>query len=167
MVLPLLSDHRVKSAFIFQIRLPEPSLEGRTNMTKPTPDWSIPENLAELLDADEDGIWEDDSWDPILLSVMKDTVYRGRPIPLAWQIEFEPAGPGFEAANEKLAALGVDPDGYGWATLIQLVAEKYHPEMAKELQFGDTEESACVVWVESEDMCRQLIQMTWRLINAE
>jgi hypothetical protein len=98
---------------------------------------------------------------------MKDTVYRGRPIPLAWQIEFEPAGSGFEAANEKLAALGVDPDGYGWATLIQRVAEKYYPEMAKELQFGDTEGSACVVWVESEDMSRQLIQMTWRLINAE
>lgn len=135
-------------------------------MTKSTPDWSIPENLAELLDADEDGIWENDSWDPILLSVMKDTMYRGLPIPLAWQIEFDPTGPGFKAANEKLATLGMDPDGYGWATLIQCIAEEYHPEMAKELQFGDTEESACVVWVESEDMCRQLIQMAWRLINA-
>jgi hypothetical protein len=126
-------------------------------MTKPTPDWSIPENIAELLDADEGGIWEDDSWYPILLSMMKDTMYRGRPILLAWQIEFEPANPGFEEANEKLAALGMDTDGYGWAKLIQRAAEKYLPEMAMELQFGDTEESACVVWVESEDMCRQLI----------
>lgn len=51
--------------------------------------------------------------------------------------------------------------------MIKNVAEKYHPDIAKELQFGDTEESTCVVWVESEDACRQLIQMTWTLINVE
>jgi hypothetical protein len=38
---------------------------------------------------------------------------------LAWQIEFEPVGPTFEVANEKLSTLGLDPDGYGWATLIK------------------------------------------------
>ena len=58
---------------------------------------------------------------------MKGTVYRGRAIPLAWQIEFEPVGPAFEVANEKLSTLGLDPDGYGWATLIKGVADKYHP----------------------------------------
>jgi len=135
-------------------------------MKTPQPEWSIPENLLELVDGDEGGIWEDDSWDPILLTVMKGTVYRGRPIPLAWQIEFEPVGPRFEVANEKLMTLGLDPDGYGWATLIKNVAEKYHPDLAKELQF-DEELAACVVWVESEDACRQLIQMTWTLINVE
>jgi hypothetical protein len=131
------------------------------------PEWSIPENLLELVDGDEGGIWEGDSWDPILLTVMKGTVYRGRAIPLAWQIEFEPVGPNFEVANERLRTLGLDPDGYGWATLIKGVADKYHPDIAKELQFGDTEQTTCVVWVESENTCRKLIQMTWALINAE
>ena len=59
----------------------------------------------ELVDADEGGIWEDDSWDPILLTVMKGTVYRGRHIP----VEFEPVGPGFEVANDKLRKLGLEP----------------------------------------------------------
>jgi hypothetical protein len=40
------------------------------------------------------------------------------------------------------------------------------PTLPKELQF-DEELAACVVWVESEDACRQLIQMTWTLINVE
>ena len=105
-------------------------------MKTPQPEWNIPENLLELVDGDEGGIWEDDSWDPILLTVMKGTVYRGRTIPLAWQIEFEPVGPAFEVANAKLSTLGLDPDGYGWATLIKGVADKYHPDLAKELQFG-------------------------------
>jgi Immunity protein 51 len=135
-------------------------------MNAPQPEWNIPENLLELVDADEGGIWEDDSWDPILLTVMKGTVYRGRHIPVAWQIEFEPVGPGFQVANDKLRKLGLEPDGYGWAALIRNVAEKYHPDLAKELRF-DEELAACVVWVESEAACRQLIQMTWALINNE
>lgn len=130
------------------------------------PEWSIPDNLLQLVDDDEGGIWEDNTWDPILLTVQKHIIYHGRPIPLAWQIEFEPFGPGFEAANETLRGLGLDADGYGWATLIKFVAEKSHPDIAKELQFGDTEASTCVVWVESEAACHQLIEMTWALIHA-
>jgi hypothetical protein len=111
----------------------------------PQPEWSIPENLLELVHGDEGGIWEDDSWDPILLTVMTGTVYKGRDIPLAWQIEFEPVGPRFEAANKKLMTLGLDPDGYGWATLIKNVAEKYHPDVAKELQFDEELSRVCGV----------------------
>jgi hypothetical protein len=39
-------------------------------MTKPTPDWSIPENLAELLDADEDGIWSREELAALVQSVL-------------------------------------------------------------------------------------------------
>jgi hypothetical protein len=69
------------------------------------PEWSVPENLPELIN-NEDGMWEDDRWDPILLTVMKGTVYNGRDIPLTWQIEFEPVGPRFQLANEKLDQTG-------------------------------------------------------------
>jgi hypothetical protein len=64
-----------------------------------TPKWNIPENLQALIDADGsdgDGLWEDDSWDPIQLTVMAGTSYGGRDIPLSWQIEFQPADVGLE-----------------------------------------------------------------------
>jgi len=130
------------------------------------PDWTIPNNLQELIDSDEGGMWEDTRWDPVLLTVMGGTSYGGRDIPLAWQIEFQPDGDQFTTTNAKIVALGLKPDGYGWATLIRSVFTKYHPEAAEELQFGDTEVATCLVWVESEATCRLLMQVVWSLIHG-
>jgi hypothetical protein len=130
------------------------------------PEWIIPQNLQELLDSDEGGIWEDDRWSPILLTAMKDTLYGGREIPLAWQIEFQPHDDVFEAANSKIQNLGVEPDGYGWSNVLQSVIAEHHPEIVDDLHFGDTETGTCVVWVESEDVCRLLIQVAWSLIHG-
>jgi hypothetical protein len=136
-------------------------------MPPPFPAWSIPHNLSELIDADGHGIWDDEAtFAPITLSVMKDVVFGGRPIELSWQIEFEPDGDQFDVGNERLEGLGLDADGYGWATLIQSVIRKYHPAIADELQFGDTEEATCVVWVESENTCRTLTEVVWNLIHS-
>lgn len=126
------------------------------------PDWSIPKNIAEIVADDE--MWEDDRWSPLLLTVIGGTSYKGRDIPLSWQIEFEPSDETFDSANEKIEALGVEPDGYGWANVIASVVAKYHPELTDELQFGDTEEEACVVWVESEDTCKTLMNVIWSLV---
>ncbi len=132
-----------------------------------TPKWDVPKNLDELLDADDGGMWEDDRWAPILLTVMKGTSYDGRDIPLSWQIEFQPDDEAFEAANEKIEALGADPDGYGWANVLATVVGEHHPEIADQLHFGDTESETCVVWVESEETCRLLIQVAWALIHGQ
>jgi hypothetical protein len=132
-------------------------------MNSNIPVWDIPDNLAELVAENE--AWEDESWAPILLTVMGGTSYQGRDIPLSWQIEFEPSDEEFEAANEKIESLGATPDGYGWANVIQSVVAKHHPEMVDELHLGDTDESACVIWVESEPTCKVLIQVAWGLIN--
>ncbi len=129
-----------------------------------TPIWEIPKNIEEIIAAEE--MWEDNHWHPILLTIIGGTTYKGREIPLSWQIEFEPSNDEFEAANQKISALGVEPDGYGWANVISSVIAKYHPEILEELQFGDTEESACVVWVESESSCKTLTQVAWNLIHA-
>jgi hypothetical protein len=110
-------------------------------------------------------MWSDDQWAPILLTVMKDTSYGGRDIPLAWQIEFQPHGKKFEAANQIIEKLGVDPDGYGWANALNSVIAENHPEITDELHFGDTETATCVVWVESEDTCRLLMTVAWSLIH--
>jgi hypothetical protein len=105
-------------------------------------------------------------WTPIELSVMAGTEYAGREISMTWQIEFEPNGPGFEEPNTKLSKMGLDPDGYGWSALIASVMKKYHPDVADELQYGDTEQSACVIWVESEETCRRLVEVALTLIHA-
>jgi len=127
------------------------------------PDWKIPEDIAEIVAEQE--MWEDDRWSPILLTAIGGTIYKGRDIPLSWQIEFEPSDESFEASNAKIEALGVEPDGYGWANVINSVVSKHHPELAAELHFGDTDENACVVWVESESSCKLLLEVVWALIH--
>ncbi|MTW11770.1 hypothetical protein GM658_14285 [Pseudoduganella eburnea] len=126
-------------------------------------DWAIPKNISEIVAAEE--MWEDERWSPLLLTVIGGTSYKGRDIPLSWQIEFEPSDELFDEANQKIEALGVEPDGYGWANVIASVVAKYHPELADELQFGDTEEDACVVWVESEESCQTLMYVIWSLVH--
>jgi hypothetical protein len=127
------------------------------------PDWVIPQDIVDIVTINE--MWEDDRWSPILLTVIGGTKYKGRDIPLAWQIEFEPSDPFFDAANRKIEALGVEPDGYGWVSVINSVVGNYHPELINELQFGDTEEETCVVWVESEGACRRLMNIVWSLVH--
>ena len=103
------------------------------------PEWNIPGNLQELIDADSpdgDGMWADDSWDPILLTVGAGTSLAGRAIPLYWQMEFEPGDEGLKIANKRLQDLGLEPDGYGWAKLIEGVFAKDHPELVDQLHFG-------------------------------
>ena len=136
-------------------------------MSSPIPAWKIPSNLEELIDSDDGGIWDDaETFAPMTLSVMKDTVYDGREIPLAWQIEFEPESEECEATNQRIQAMGIEPDGYGWATLINSVVRKYHSDIAEELNFGDTESATLVVWVESEQTCRIVTEVIWNLIFA-
>ena len=132
------------------------------------PIWNIPDNLQDLINTDSpdgDGVWEDDSWDPIRLTVMAGTSYRGRSIPLAWQIEFEPSDERLAAASRKIEALNLAPDGYGWAEAIQATFAAEHPELVEGLHFGDTEIDVCVVWVESEGVCKALMEAVWSLIT--
>ena len=43
---------------------------------------------------------------------------------------------------------------------------KYHSDLADELHHGDTETSACVIWVESEATCRQVVELIWTMIHG-
>lgn len=128
------------------------------------PDWNIPSNVSELARADEGGIWETEQFSPLRLSVMVGTSYGGRDIPLAWQIEFEPDSEAFEAANRKIEGLGLHADGYGWSTLLRTIFEQHFPDEVDALEFGDTEEAACVVWVESESLCKRLVEVVWSVV---
>ncbi len=134
-------------------------------MKQKPPNWEIPKNLEALVE-DGDGMWEDDRWEPILLTVMSGTSYGSRDIPLAWQIEFDPYDDRLEAASEKLEASGVEPDGDGWAEFIVQRFTTRYPKLAAELH-SDSESSICVLWVESEKTCKKLTELLWALIDSE
>jgi hypothetical protein len=130
------------------------------------PLWKPPKNIAKALE-DGDGSWEDERWSPILLTAMSGTEYNGREIPVAWQIEFDPSEGEFEAANAKLEDMDLEPDGYGWGEYIQRTIRKANPALAKRLHTTDCETDTCVIWVESEEDCRELLEATWKLIFKE
>jgi hypothetical protein len=127
------------------------------------PRWKPPKDIAKALE-DGDGFWEDERWSPILLTAMSGTELNGREIPIAWQIEFDPSGDEFEAANAKLEKVGIEPDGYGWGEYIRQRIRKANPVLAKRLHLADCETDTCVIWVESEDDCRILLETTWGLV---
>ena len=127
------------------------------------PKWNPPSDIAELLEAG-DGNWEDDRWSPIAVSAMSGTEYKGREIPIAWEIEFDPSEEEFESANAKLEQREIDPDGYAWGELIFKAIRKADPTLAKRLHTTDCETETCVIWVESSDDCRLLLEATWKLV---
>ncbi len=127
------------------------------------PEWKTPQNLEAALE-EGDGSWEDDRWAPIRLSAMSGREYEGREIPVAWQIEFDPADEEFEAANARLEAKEIEPDGYGWGEQIQKAIAKTDKALAKRLHTTDCESDTCVIWVESEADCRTLAETAWKLI---
>jgi len=137
--------------------------KGNRKTEKPKmPRWRSPKNIAKELEAG-DGVWEDQRWSPVLLTAITGTEYEGREIPVAWQIEFDPSDEALGTANTKLSANGVTPDGYGWGEFIQKTIRKANPALAKRLHNSDCELATCVIWVESEDDCRTVLEATWRI----
>lgn len=95
---------------------------------------------------------------------MSGTELGGREIPIAWQIEFDVSGEYVEAANGKLDAMGIEPHGYGWGEFITTKLRQVDRDLAGRLHLADCETDTCVIWVESEQDCRVLIEATWRLL---
>ncbi len=128
------------------------------------PTWKVPRNLDKALD-DGDGMWEDDRWSPVLLTAMSGTELNGREIPIAWQIEFDPSDEALEPANARLEDRGMEPDGYGWGKYIQKMVRKNDAGLAKRLHLTDCESDTCVIWVESDQDCRVLLEAVWKSIH--
>lgn len=53
------------------------------------PKWKAGKDVRKCVTASR-GTWEDERYDPILLTVSVGVEYQGREIPLMWQIEFDP-----------------------------------------------------------------------------
>ena len=130
------------------------------------PAWNPPNNIAKGIE-DNDGLWEDQRWSPILVTAMSGTEFNGRDIPVAWQIEFDPSGAEFEAAKAKLEEIEIETDGYGWGEYIQNSIQKANPALAKRLHTSDCETDTCVIWVETADDAVALLEATWTLVFDE
>jgi hypothetical protein len=127
------------------------------------PAWRIPVDLRAILDAEEQ--WEDPRWDPLTLTVIAGTAYRGRPIPMSWEVTFSPADDFFDELNAVLEAAGIDADGYGWLHVIESYLAQSTPDLLKVLYSDDTEQATCVIWVETEADCRNLIETIWTIMH--
>ena len=125
------------------------------------PTWKIPENVEEFLQ-DEDGIWEDDRWSPLLLMAVTHVENEAKAIPVAWELHFEPAEDYFAAANDRLMDLDFRPDGHGWGEFIMQAIRKSDPKLAKKLHL-DCDPSECMIWVECKEDFRKLVESTWHL----
>jgi hypothetical protein len=128
-----------------------------------SPEWSMPKNLKQLVE-ENDGMWDDYRWKPILLWVMSNDSSRGRKAPLTWQLQFEPYHKRFKAAARKIKARGVEPQGDAWANFIQWEFAKRYPDLAGEVE-SDSEMSTCVLCVQSESTCKLLLELIWSLTS--
>lgn len=85
---------------------------------------------------------------------------------LAWQIEFEPDDVAGSAGAALIDSNGVEPDGDEWANLVIDQVAQRHPELTGALR-SDSEQSTCVIWVETEDACRKTLAIVQQLAKEE
>ena len=128
------------------------------DQVKTLPSWLMPGDLAEIIE--EDGEWEDPSWDPLLLTVVGDTRHEGRLIKRAWQLSLWPGDVFFTPFNAALKAKGGKADGHAWSDVIIEDIGRRAPDLASRLH-DDSDTATCVIWVESEADGRAMMELAW------
>ena len=126
------------------------------------PAWVMPTDLATIVA--EDGEWEDPSWDPLLLTVVGNTRFEGRLIPLAWQLSLWPDDLFCTTLNAAMRAKGESPDGHAWSAVIQAELATDTPALADRVH-DDSDASTCVLWVESEADGKAMIEHAWLCVH--
>ncbi len=111
-------------------------------------DFTIPENLMEILGEEE--YWEDESFDPILITV-EETEYDGMEM-ISYTAEFE--------VLDKYE----DIDGDEWEELIRIYIDEKAPDLL-EIVMGDSESATCVIWTNNELDFRKILGLMIELIE--
>ena len=120
-------------------------------------EWSAPANINDLLSSDPDQTWMDDQFEPVIITAMGGTLFGAREVPILWQIEFEPADIEGASGEERIADLGLEPDGYGWTSLILRDLAQRHPACVPFVK-GDEEAVTCVICTEHADVFERLVE---------
>ncbi len=135
--------------------------ESKAEMTTP-PVLQFPENLLALV-AEQDGQWDTEEYEPFIVSVLTGTEYGGHEIPIAWQLEFDPADAESAEVMEILEENDLQPNGDGWASVILAILAARSSEFA-EFAHSDSEDAACVLWTDREDVFQALFSVAWEAV---
>ena len=120
----------------------------------------IPDSINQILE--DEGIWEDESFDPIIVTVME-SVYKGKDV-IGFQMEF-PAWEKLGKINQLLEVKEKRLDGYEWENLIR----KYIKIKGSKLEaaiHGDSEGETCVLWTETKGEFEAMMKLIFELIDA-
>jgi Immunity protein 51 len=126
---------------------------------KKVEDLVFPKNLAVIMD--QDGIWGDDSFEPIKVIVIEAEIEEEDI--MCYQMEIV-AGAAFEEIEAVMEANGVDADGYGWEDMIREYIHHIDPILENKLE-SDSETATCVLWVPDEASFRKLLGHTLDLTD--
>lgn len=119
----------------------------------------FPDNLAEIIE--EDGIWEDDSFEPFLITAVE-AEFKGHDV-ISYQVEFSPELD-LEEQNEILRKYNFETDGYAWEGLIREYVEIKEPAFQKMI-IGDSESDTCVLWTANQYDFRKLLNYVQEVIS--
>lgn len=108
----------------------------------------IPSNLMHIL-ADE-GYWEDESFDPILISI-EEIHHKGKD-----KICYE--------ASFALPDTPEDMDGYLWEDTVSAFLAATQPLVAPKI-IGESEDETCIMWADDEDNFRILLDAMIQLLR--
>ncbi len=111
----------------------------------------FPKNLAQILETD--GIWSDDTFDPITVTVVE-AEYNGDEI-TSYQLEIT-AGGDFEAIEAVMEANGMESSGLDWEDLIREYIHRIDSVLENKIM-GDSEGATCVLWVRDESSFRKIL----------
>ncbi|MEL7122871.1 MAG: Imm51 family immunity protein [Bacteroidota bacterium] len=110
----------------------------------------IPVNLDAILQEEE--VWEDESYDPILITIEK-VNYQGVD-KISYSAEFE-------ALDEY-----ENIDGNEWEALIKIYISEKVPELLERVN-GDSEAATCVIWTDNESNFRKTLGLMIELLERE
>ena len=121
---------------------------------------NIPGNINQILE--EEGIWEDESFDPIIVTVME-SEYKGKDV-IGFQMEF-PAWEKLGDINQLLEEQHIELDGDEWENLIRKYVKTKNSKLEKTMH-GDSEGETCVLWTESKEEFEEMMNLIFELIDT-
>jgi hypothetical protein len=110
----------------------------------------FPKNLDKILD--QDGIWSDDTFAPIIVLVLEGED-EGSDV-ICYQFEI-PVGDAFEEIEAIMESNDMDANGLDWEDTIREYIHRIDPILENKLQ-SESETETCILWVPDEASFRKI-----------
>lgn len=123
-------------------------------------DLNIPPKLSKVLE--EEGIWESEEFDPLLLTIME-AEHNGKDI-ISYQVEFS-ADDELGPINQVLVNHQLKPDGDEWEALFRKFLKARNAGLESKV-YGDSESETCVLWTKKRRHFEKLMALLFEWIDA-